>query len=343
MQKMTTIDSTKGGNGDVWMRLVSFYAFAKLMPELQFRICVPSFLQNLAEFTFGDRLAIVSNFQGKPDLTYTNLGIKHLIKPILAGHRFISPYQRAVIRDKKKRELKDKINTIVFDVADLLGLVQVPDSKYITNYQGYLDVIGIKKLRPVSYDRYIEQLLADYPILVEKQTQNLPISPELIIPEDLPDNVVVYPTGTSRQFIPIWWAVKYMPDAYYAFFIKDPDLVAFKEAGLKVVPFYKEPGDIIRLAQVAKWTVSTDSFPSHLLQYATAKCTLVLTEVLKSRIVAPVFQGEVVNSMAPCHPCLHMARNIHPLCSAGYTECLNWKNPQYTKGILETLEVRTAC
>ena len=338
-----TIDSTKGGNGDVWMRLVSFYAFAKLITELQLRVCVPGFLRGLSEFTFGDRLTIISDLQEKADLTYTNLGIKDLIKPILLGHRFISPYQRAVIRDKKKKELKDSINTIVFNLADLIGVVQVPDAKYITNYQGYLDVIGIKKFRGISYERYLKQLAADYPILVQKQQTDLPISPELNIPADLSENVIVYPTGTSRQFIPLWWAVKNMPDAYYAFFNKDPDLIAFEKAGLKVIPFYKEPGDIIRLAQEARWTVSTDSFPSHLLQYATANCTLVLTEVLKSRIVTPVFKGKVVDSLAPCHPCLHMARNLHPLCSAGYTECLNWKNPAYTNGIVESLIVDAVC
>jgi hypothetical protein len=343
MDKMTTIDSTKGGNGDVWMRLVSFYAFAKLMPELHFKICVPAFLHGLSEFTFGDRLTIVSNFKGKADLTYTNLGIKDLIKPILSGHRFISPYQKAVIKDKKKKEFKDLINTVIFGFADFLGLVQVPNAKYITYYQGYLDVIGIKKLRLVSYERYIQQLSEDYPLLVAKQVSGLPISPELEIPLDLSENIVVFPTGTSRQFIPLWWAVKHMSDAYYAFFIKDPDLIAFKNAGLKVIPFFKEPGDIIRLAQLARWTVSTDSFPSHLLQYATSNCTLVLTEVLRSRIVTPVFGGKVVDSLAPCHPCLHMARNIHPHCSAGYTECLNWKNPVYTSGIVESFNLKTVC
>jgi hypothetical protein len=340
---MTTIDSTKGGNGDVWMRLVSFYAFAKLMPRLQFRICVPAFLHSLAEFTFGDRLIIVSDFQGKADLTYTNLGIKDLLKPILSGYRFISPYQRAVIKDKKKKELKDTVNTIIFDLADFFGFVQVPDSKYITCYQGYLDVIGIKKLRPVSYEGYLEQLLADYPALVQKQMSNLPVSPELVIPDDLPQNVLIYPTGTSRQFVPLHWAVKHLPDAYYAFFFKDPDLLEFEKAGLKVIPFYKEPGDIVRLAQIAAWTVSTDSFPSHLLQYATANCTIVLTEVLRSRIISPVFKGKVVNSLAPCHPCLHMARNLHPLCSAGFKECLNWSNHLYTDGIIKSLKADPVC
>ena len=340
---MITIDSTKGGNGDVWMRLVSFYAIAKLLPKLQFRICVPAFLHGLSEFTFGDRLTIVSDFHGRADLTYTNLGIKDLIKPILSGHRFISPYQRAVIKDKKKKELKDVINTVIFDLADYLGFIHVPNAKYITFYQGYLDLIGIKMLRHVSYELYVQQLFADYPLLVEKQRSGLPISPELEIPVDLTENVLVYPTGTSRQFIPLWWAVKHMPDAYYAFFIKDPDLTTFKNAGLKVVAFFKEPGDIIRLAQVARWTISTDSFPSHLLQYATSNCTLVLTEVLKSRIVTPVFAGKVVDSKAPCHPCLHMARKIHPLCSAGYTECLNWKNPIYTTDIVESFKPTTVC
>jgi hypothetical protein len=271
------------------------------------------------------------------------LGLKDLLKPILSGQRFISPYQRSVVKDKKKKELKDTINTILFDLADIFGIVQLPDSKYITSYQGYLDVIGIKTLRPVHYERYVEQLLADYPSLVQKQMGNLPLSAELTIPDDLSQNVLVYPTGTSRQFIPVWWAVKHMPDAYYAFFSRDPDLIEFENAGLKVIRFYKEPGDIVRLSQMAGWTVSTDSFPSHLLQYATANCTLVLTEVLRSRIVSPVFKGEVVNSLAPCHPCLHMARNNHPLCAAGYKECLNWHNPLYTEGIIESIKASSIC
>lgn len=333
-KQLIEVDSSKGGNGDIWMRLVSFYAFAALLPQYQFAILIPGFFKNLAEYTFGDRLKILTQSDRPLAYTYTSLGIKDLVRDIIKGRRFISPYQRAVIHDKKQKQLKDYVNTAIFNIADGLGVVQVPASVYIEVYQGYLDVIGIKKVRSVDYPRYTAQLKADFEILSSRLAEHVPISPELQIPADLHENVVIFPTGTSRQFIPVWWAKQHLPDAYYAFFHKDKDREEFIAAGLKVLPFYKEPGDIIKLAQSAKWTITTDSFPSHLLQYAVKNCTVLITEVLKSRIVSPVFQGVVVDAVAPCHPCLHLARAVSPLCAAGYPECINWKSEVYTQNII---------
>jgi hypothetical protein len=325
------IDSTSGGNGDVWMRLVSFYTIAGIEPKYSFEIIVPSFFKQLAEYSFGDRLVILTGKQ-KSNLKFTSLGIRDLIGGILSGQKYIAPYYRAVIHDKKKIGLKDKINTMIFSVFDLLGLIQVPHNKWIKVYQGYLDVIGIKKLRHISYENYISQLEIDYTLIYRKLNQDIPVSPELEMPVDLHQNVVIFPTGTSRQFIPVWWAKENLPNAYYAFFIKDKDAQPFVEAGLKVIYFFKEPGDIIALSHKAKSTISTDSFPSHLLQYATKNCTITITEVLKSRIISPVFKGDVVDNQVSCHPCLHI--NKSKFCAAGFMECLNWKNKNYTQNIL---------
>jgi len=329
-----SIDSTSGGNGDVWMRLVSFYVIADLMKNLKIQIVVPPVLQKLAEYTFGDRLTIV---QGKiqSDYYYSNLGMKNLIQDIFLGKKYLSPYHRSVIRDRKKRNLKDYLNILGFNIADWLGFVQVPSWKWISSYQGYLDIVTLKKLRVISYDRYKEQLAADYPQIMTKLKGKIPTSPELAIPADLNEHVIIFPTGTSRQFIPLWWARKNMPDAYYAFFFKDKEAEMFKDHGLKTVFFYQEPGDIITLSHHAKWTISTDSFPSHLLQYATNKCTIAITEVLKSRIISPAFTGIVIDARVNCHPCLHLERKRHPKCMAGYEECLNWKNNTYTRELLE--------
>jgi hypothetical protein len=340
MAKRLLIDSSKGGNGDIWMRLVSFYVFSELVPGYKFSIKIPEFISPLARIAFGDRIEINSGNLDEPDLVYTNLGIKDLYKPILKGKRFISPYQRAVINDKKKKALKDYLNLFIFSVADILGVVQVPPKKYIKCYQGYLDVVAIKKLRKISYEQYCKQLESDYPVIKNRFKGNFPVSPELEIPIDLKSGVLFFPTGTSRQFVPSWWAKEHLKNAYYAFFHKDADAVLFKNAGLKVVYYYKEAGDIIKLSQQAGWTISTDSFSSHLLQSATADCTIALTEVLKSRIVSPSFKGMVADSLAPCHPCLHLARNVQPLCEAGYKECINWKIPGYTNSILDSINHR---
>ena len=329
------IDSTAGGNGDVWMRLVSFYAVQELKKNLKFEIVVPAFLRKLAEHTFGDRLTIVHD-DLKSDYYFTSLGMKDLLRGILSGKKFISPYQRSVIYDRKKKRMKDYVNILTFNLADWLGLVQVPKWRWIEKYQGYLDIIGLKRIRNISYKEFQDQLLIDYPKISAKLKTDIPVSAELTIPDDLNENVLVYPTGTSRQFIPIWWAKKYLPNAYFAFFIKDTDAERFRENGLKIIYFYKEPGDIIALSHSAKWTISTDSFPSHLLQSATNKCAITITEVLKSRVISPVFKGKVVDSQVNCHPCLHLERKAHPKCAAGYQECLNWKNKVYTDNIINS-------
>jgi hypothetical protein len=330
-----SIDSTVGGNGDVWMRLVSLYAISALKPEIHFYIKTPSFIIKLAQFTFGDRLNIISDSNYNCEYHFTSLGIKDLFKEIVKGKKFISPYARSIIHDKKKKELKDLINHVLYYFMDMLGYIQVPDQKWIEVYQGYLDIIGLKKLRSVSYDSFLQQLEFDYPILLSKLESDIPISPELKLPADIKENTVVFPTGTSRQFIPVWWAKENLPNAYYAFFYNDKDANVFIENGLKVVSFYKEPGDIIALSKAARKTLTTDSFPSHLLQYATNNCIVTITEVLKSRIISPAFKGQVVDNQVACHPCLHIVKSLD--CAAGYKECLNWKNTKYTQDIINRL------
>ncbi|MCH6234035.1 hypothetical protein [Cognataquiflexum rubidum] len=329
-----TIDSRNGGNGDVWMRLVGFYVIAALKPEIKIRILIPAFLRNLAKHTFSDRLEILNDEQEcESPLIYTSLGFKDLFIGIVKGEKYISPYQRSVIIDKKKRQFKDVVNIILFNLSDYAGWIQVPAWSSIKLYQGYLDIIGVKKIREIDYEQFVTQLESDSERLYSKLNSNLPISPELTIPKDLEQNVVIFPTGTSRQFIPVNWAVKNFPDAYFAFFYRDPDAELFQKNGLKIVFFYKEPGDIIFLSQKAKWTISTDSFPSHLLQYSSNKCSITITEVLKSRIISPVFKGKVIDAEVSCHPCLHLDRKNHPKCAAGYEECLNWKNNTYTNNL----------
>ena len=337
-EKELFLDSSTGGNGDIWMRLAGFYSVSALVPEYKIHLLIPSFLRNLARYTFGDRLVILDQ-EGLStrQLKYTTLGIKNLMIGIMKGDRYISPYQRAVIHDKGKRQVKDWLNISLFNACNYLGWVSIPDWKWITSYQGYLEIIGIKEFRHISYDEFVSQLKIDYKKIYARLNGNIPISEELSIPQDIHDHVIVFPTGTGRQFVPVSWAKKHLPHAYYAFFHKDEDAKAFKENGLKTIPFYKEPGDIIFLSRKAKWTISTDSFPSHLLQYSSQRCTITITEVLKSRIISPVFEGKVVDSEVACHPCLHLDRKNHPLCMAGFKECQNWYHPKYIRNILKSI------
>lgn len=335
-----SIDSLKGGNGDIWIRLVSFYSIAALLPHLEISILIPAFMRRLAKHSFSDRLNILENNNEKIKLSYSSAGLRHLFKGFIKGQQYILPYQRSVINDKKKKQIKDNINILLFNFAKSLELVHIPDWKWINSYQGYLDIIGISKLKQVSYDEFVQQLRHDSSLIVSKLNKNIPCSAELNIPADLNQKILVFPTGTSRQFIPVWWAKRYLPAAYFAFFYKDKDAAAFERSGLKTVKFYHEPGDIIALAHHAQWTISTDSFPSHLLQSSVKNCTITITEVLRSRIISPAFEGKIADAVAECHPCLHLDRKNHPLCAAGHSECINWKSKSYTEGILNSITSR---
>ncbi len=327
------IDSRKGGNGDIWMRLISLYSIAALVPKCMITVHIPKFMLALAKHGFTDRLQLTADVPPTKALTYTSLGIRHLLKPILKGHRFIAPYARSVIHDKKKKAIKDYVNKLLYAIADFTGYIQVPADKWINCYQGYLDIIGIKIFRSISYTSFSSQLKKDYTDIRKRLCNHLPVSEQLTLPSDIQNSIVFYPNGTSRQFVPIWWAKENMPGAYYAFFFKDTDALAFIEAGLKVIYFYTEPGDIIELAKHAAWVVSTDSFPSHLLQSAISNCTITITELLPSRVISPAYKGKIADAIAVCHPCLHLDRGNHPVCAAGYTECINWKSAAYTNAV----------
>jgi hypothetical protein len=332
------IDSCSGGNGDIWMRLISFYVAAALLPAVEIHVRIPEFLKRLANHTFSDRLSIADHKKNeKIDLSYTSLGLHDLLKGIMNGKRYIAPYHRAVIHDKKKLGFKDLINITAFNIAECLNLVHLPAWRWITTYQGYLDIAGLKAFKKISYQQFVDQLCRDYPVIYSRLNSDIPISDELSFPADLEKNIIVFPTGTSRQFMPVQWAKTYLPDAYFALFHKDEESELFQKHGLKTVHFFEEPGDIIALSNKAKWTISTDSFPSHLLQYSNKKCTITITEVLKSRIISPSFKGKIVDAEVKCHPCLHLARKTKPTCIAGYEECLNWKNKIYTENILNSL------
>ena len=127
-----------------------------------------------------------------------------------------------------------------------------------------------------------------------------------------------------------------MPDATYIYFHKDPDAIRFADAGLRTILF-QEAGDIVHLARSARWTVSTDSFPSHLVQFTTSRASILITGSPRKRIVAPTFKGQIIDATAPCHPCPHLEKGAFPLCKAGYAECLNWNDAAYSAAVVASI------
>ena len=329
------IDSTTGGNGDIWMRLIGFYAIAGIRKDLKVNILIPAFLRPLARITFGDRLNIADIKTKEMKYQYSNMGLRHIWRGILEGKKYIATFRRSNFKDNKERRFKDYLNIALFSLADNLGLLIVPPESSSQKFHGYMDSASFKPFRNISFEEFSEQVKKDFPALHDRLNGEIPLSPELQIPDDLRGKIVFFANGTSRQFVPMAWAKENYPDAYYAFFYAEKECAEFMQNGLKVIPYYKEPGDLIAIAKLASKVLCTDSFPSHLLQTAKKECTVVITEVIPDRVISPSFEGHVVDSEVSCHPCLHMTRVVP--CAAGYFECLNWKNSKYVDNIRKAL------
>ena len=104
-KEVISIDSLIGGGGDIWMRLTGLYTVAGLNHNLEIQIFIPEFIRNIAKHVFGDRLIILENSK-ETKLAYTVLGFRHLLPGLISGKRYISPYQMAVIKDKKKKGIQ---------------------------------------------------------------------------------------------------------------------------------------------------------------------------------------------------------------------------------------------
>lgn len=329
--QLITVDIRKGGLGDIWMRLVALYSLSKLVRDTKLKVVVPEKLLSFSQFVLGDRLDLQST-ELPNSIQFTSLGIRDLLVPAITGRRFALPYARAVIRDRKSKSLKQFVNTHLLSFFDALNWLQVPPLIATDEYQGYLEIVALKRFRNISPKEFYRQLSDDYGLIASRlQSHSLPRSDSLQIPEDLTGKTIVFPTGTGRQFMPAWWASKHLPDAYFAFFDTDKDRKDFVDIGLRTISFFREPGDILILARHAKYNIATDSFCSHLIQYSgRSNITILMTELAKRRVISPGFKGCVVDSLAPCYPCLHLARGASEHCQAGHIECLNWTNPVYS-------------
>lgn len=317
------LDLRIGGFGDIWMRLCGLYSAAALRPDLHIVCIVPTPLRELARKVFGDRIE-QRDAPSNEALVFTNLGLRHLLPLALQGRRFVVPYHRRVVADWGKSSIKDFVNTSAFSLFNFFGYTQLPPWSSIDRYQGYFETISIARLRDITWEEFLSQARIDYPTICQRVrdsctelcTHNFEIGTH---------EVAVFPSGTAHQNMPVDWAKQYLGHAKFCFHESDSTQNSYRQQGLHVLTF-SHPCDIVVIAQKAKTAISTDSFPSHLLQYSIEQAVLVLTEAPRERIVSPFFAGTVVESAAECTPCPHLERGQFRLCKAGYETCLTWRS-----------------
>lgn len=330
-----SIDIRQGGLGDIWMRLVSLYVAAGVNPGSDILVVLPAKLFNAASCAFSDRLRLTTNDEPSA-IAFTVRGLRDVLPSALLGRRYASPYGRVVIRDWNIYSLKDRINSLGLTISDVLGLVYSPPWRSLDKYQGFSEIASLPSFRSLLAENFYSRMISDS-VCIYSRLQKAPISAKLKLPSNLSGEILVFPSGTGHQFMPLDWAVTNLPNATYAFFYKDKELPKWQSSGLKTVVFYEEPGDLLALSNMARVTLSTDSFPSHFLQSCASNLVVLLAELPRERVVSPSFSGVVVEAVAPCHPCPHLERYGSPQCKAGHNTCLNWRSPDYTNSILAAI------
>jgi hypothetical protein len=330
------LNISMGGLGDQWMRLVALYTAAKVTGLRYPRIAVAPPLMSIGGKVFGSKLDI-GLAEGSEEIEFTVRGIRDLIAPICMGRRFASPYARIVIRDNPNHFWKNTLNETIYRALDFLQLVQVPPWNCLHLYQGYVELVTLRKFRDISYDDYLKQSAEDYPELMKAMDDIGSRGQNDFASGTVDGKTIVFPSGSSMQFMPAWWAARNMPQALFAFHANDGDSDSYCKAGLQTVT-YETAEEVVALARNAQWCYATDSFPSHLVQFTTSKATILLTEKPGSMDVHPMFGGKTIESTMNCSPCLKIVRTPGSTCQAGYGECHTWKNPQYATLALEGRE-----
>ena len=330
-----TFDLRIGGLGDNWMRLVGFYVAAGLRPEVKIRLVVPPPLIDVARQVFSDRLEVLDK-SDSPAIIYTVKGLISLLGPLFRGKRFASPYGKIVINDWDRRNIKELFKTTLYYFFDFLRLVSSPPSFTMKHYQGYAEVLSIPFFRNLGIKEFEINLERDFPH-IKNRIRCMTDLNKIMIPKIVLGRVLVFPTGTGRQFIPLDWAVKNLSKATYAFFYKDNEKDRYRAAGLSTVS-YRTPIHMLALAEASRVVVSTDSFPSHFLQYCANRLIVLITGTPSYRVVHSSFNGLIINAVASCHPCPHLARGDYPRCKAGHEVCINWDSSEYTARIMNAIE-----
>jgi hypothetical protein len=332
MSKRISADLRVGGLGDIWMRLVGFHAVAALRPDMEFALAVPGVLEAVSRSAFGDRLEI-SREAAEGAVCYSVRGLRDLVPQALGGRRFAAPYGRAVIKSWNRWSLRDRVNALAYWAADCSGFVYSPPWDSLEGYQGYSEVVLIPRLRDVSRREFHDQVAAEHDSIAQRVADFASRTSKIDL-KRAAGGTIIFPTGTGRQFIPIGWAAQNFPEALFAIHENDSDLPAWRASGLQTV-VYSNPGSIAALGAAAGIAITTDSFPSHVLQYSGGDVVVLITGTEMTRVISPGFKGRVVDAVAPCHPCPHLERRGFPRCKAGLEVCLNWESPEYTNRILE--------
>jgi len=325
--KQLSVDTRIGGLGDVWMRLHALHGMSALTPRLRIRVTVKPEVAEIAHAAFGSRLTIETQ-PGRGAIVFTHRGLSEIGPRILRGERFSPIFRRTILNDRPERSARDLVNDSLYSLFAAAGRVFLTDPRCLERFSGWLQISGLPPARGIPWEAARTQLMQDFPAIRARL--------QALVPDRPAAGTVIFPSGSSFQVMPPEFAREHFADAVFAFHPGDRYQKLLAPHGLKIVHF-DTPAAMLALASRARHLVVTDSFPSHLLQSYTPRVIVALSHYPRRRIIHPAFDGRIVDSTAPCCPCLTLARKPGVRCGAGREDCLVWSDAVYLAKLQRTL------
>jgi len=323
------IDSRIGGLGDVWMRLIALHTLSGITNEQHTLIIKPS-LTSLASAIFGDRVSI--QVDGEPDVVYTHYGLRHLLVGMSKGTKYVHPFHWVLRETRKHAGPKDLINDLAVGLVAASGRLLIPIRKYVWEYQGFMELSALKPFSRVDVGLFENASRSDWALLSAKLRSLVSHS------DRAGTDIVVFPSGTAHQIMPVSFARDHLSSASFAFHANDSYGAQYESGGLKVKTF-STPEEMLQLGCDARFVLCTDSFPSHLWQTWGARVLVLLSQQTAKQVVHPGFpESQIINSLAPCVKCRSRVRtHAEHTCDAGRIFCDTWSHPIYVQKLLSLI------
>ena len=300
-----------GGYGDVWMTLLALFSASKML-NTRFHVNVATDLADAAATVFGERLLITT--KEVPSWIFTWRGARQLLPDMIKGSRFVMPFYRIIRNDRNSFLLREYLNDVTINLLVRKGWLQVPLAGTEKWYIGHAAISWLLHQNNIGKLEFYAQASLDLKIIQG-------ITGRLISPRRHAYNIAVFPSVSTHQYMPVWWATKTLPNATFFFHIHDRTFTEYKLANLNVERF-ESPYDVLQIARSSKQIIATDSFPWHLVQCVVCNAMIILTQQPRSRVVHPGFEGAVVQSEMDCCPCINRSRETN--CASGRKECGSW-------------------
>ncbi len=133
---------------------------ARIRPRERHAVYPPAVLVPLARRLFEGFFDVAES--GPADIVMSHLGLRHLVPGMLQGKRYYSPFYWTSRAARTRITLKDKVNDLGFQVAFATTRLSRPERQYLHEYQGFMEMQGLRPFRDVTLEEYLSEAQKDF-------------------------------------------------------------------------------------------------------------------------------------------------------------------------------------